>query len=521
MSKLHAQMALLGRIDEIVCHGELENATVKMIESFLPGTTGVGQRGWYGELKNFLQRKELVPLDHVTRDPLKDRKPVDFPSYPAALTELTTQPRGGRKASPCLRSRAIFACTILSIAAQMEAAVGKTLPVPPDADPDQAARDPLDVLMPALASDTSAPIPEIPGMQARSTGDPIEDLKNTLRSTRSRAEFIDVTQFVARNAADPQLADVLKRPIVCTGALRKIDGKFCTLLTTSWDTPFTLKELKAIIDPLNWPKMCDFFVSMKPQKARKPDLSAGWSRVLESVSGDEKQWQMRTALRYWKGVIKNADDAESGIYVNYDLDNSPRVGDCRLVEVDAGYIWATPQTPGDPDSLVKLRTCKQVRIRGVSPTATAALGCGFGWGDAMSQMFKEGVENPPAKTTPFVPSVPKPVVITRPSPKKPDDKTDAEIADAAEEVQLIDGWRGEIIEAMRVQFADGIERAKRLGTEFAVQWSDGDGFSLEEVNKFGTDYGREMTQYATGIFKAAAAALQPPPGKAKPDKGKD
>ena len=67
MSKLHAQMSLLGRIDEIVCQGELENSTVNMIESFLPGTTGVGQRGWFRELKYFLKREELAPVDRITR----------------------------------------------------------------------------------------------------------------------------------------------------------------------------------------------------------------------------------------------------------------------------------------------------------------------------------------------------------------------------------------------------------------------------------------------------------------------
>ena len=100
----------------------------------------------------------------------------------------------------------------------------------------------------------------------------------------------------------------LGRPVVCTGALRKIDGKFCTVLTTSWASPFTLAQIKKIIDPLNWPDLCDFFVTMDPQTVRTPDASLGWSRVLESVSGDPKQWQMRTALRYWKGVVRDKDE---------------------------------------------------------------------------------------------------------------------------------------------------------------------------------------------------------------------
>ena len=396
MSKLHAQMSLLGRIDEIVCHGELENSTVNMIESFLPGTTGVGQRGWFRELKYFLKREELAPLDRITRRaPRRTAIRSSFPSYENALSELNAEPIGNEKAaSPGTQSRAIFAATILSIADEMERDAGKTLPPPPGSNSSESVPDPLDDLVPRLTRNTSESFPPIPGIDREFTGDPVTDLKNALRSTRSRAEYFDVTRFVVRNVQDPDVTDVLNRPVVCTGALRKIDGKFCTLLTTSWDSPFTLDEIKSIIDPVNWPDLCDFFVSMDPQSVRDPDLSAGWSRVLESVSGDEEQWQMLTALRYWNGVIKNPDDIETGIYVNYDLDNPPRVGDCKLVEVDAGYIWATPETPGNPTSRVKLRTCKQVRIRGVSTTATAALGCGFGWGDAMSQMFKDRRRGP-------------------------------------------------------------------------------------------------------------------------------
>ena len=512
MSKLHAQMALLGRIDEIVCHGELKNSTVKMIESFLPGTTGVGQRGWYRELKHFLTRDELAPRDKGTDALVEGSEPVTFPGYTQALEELKAEPGPKEKAaSPGTQSRAMYAATILSIANDME---DGNLPPPSGSGPSEAVPDPLDALMPVIARNTSQPLPPMPGLE-ESTGDPVEDMKIALRKTGSRAEYARVTESVAKADVDPALKDVMSRPVVCTGALRKVDGKFCTLLTTSWDAPFTLKEIKEIIDPLNWPKLCDFFVSMEPQTVLNPDLSRGWSRVLESVSGDEKQWQMRTALRYWNGVSTGGE----GIYVNYDLDN-PRVGDCKLVEVDAGYIWATPLTPGDEDSLVRLRTCKQVRIRGVSPTATAALGCGFGWGDAMSQMFKK---NPPAGNTKFTPSVPKQVVITntgQSTQKNPGDQpTDQGIAEAAEEVELIDGWRGAIIEAMRLQFTNGIEKAKSLGTDFAVRWSDGDGLSLEDVQEFGKRYGEEMTAYATGIFKEAAAALQPQPEDADATKG--
>jgi len=509
MSKLHAQMALLGAIDEVVSRGDLHNDTVKMVESFLPGTTGVGQRGWYRELKHFLKRDELTPLDSVSGTPITREGPVTFPSYTEALEELAVGPAEERSVDPGTQSRAIYAATVLSNVTRMEQ---EKRGQPPDLGPrsrlSAQTPDPLDALLPVIGRNNNKPLPEIPGNEMPPTGDAVTDLKNALTFVKTRAQYAAVTDFVAKNAVDPDLQDVMRRPL-CQGALRKIDGKFCTVLTTSWDSPFTLRQIKEIIDPLNWPALCEFFVSMEPQTPLNPDPSGGWSRVLESVSGDETQWQMRTALRYWKGVSTDGE----GIYINYDLDN-PRIGDCKLVEVDAGYIWATPTIPGDEDSLVKIRTCKQVRIRGVSATATAAMGCGFGWGDAMSRMFSA---DPPQNNTKFTPSAPKkaeqykaPSGQTQPGDQPSDDA----VGEAAEEVELIDGWRGAIIEAMRVQLTDGIERGKNLGTKFAVRWSDGEGISKDEVAELGGEFGREITEYATNVFDAAAAALQPPPDDA-------
>ena len=41
------------------------------------------------------------------------------------------------------------------------------------------------------------------------------------------------------------------------------------------------------------------------------------------------------------------------------------------------------------------------------------------------------------------------------------------------------------------------------------------------MNKFGTRYGKEMTEYATGMFEAAGAALQPKRKKADTNEGND
>jgi hypothetical protein len=496
MSKLHAQMALLGTIDEVVEKSE-NPTTLKIVESFLPGTTGVGQRGWYRELKRFLNRDELAPTGGITRT-----GSVFLPGIDNAVSELNALPQAGEFASPAMQSRALFAATVLSI-------VGANEPNARIEGWDRSGQDPLEALLPFVTRGRSNPFPPLPNAESGSSDDPLVQLKDALVKVTNRQGYFDLTQMLTRDEMqlDPEVSDMLKRPVVCTGALRRVDGKFCTLLTTDWESPFTLSEVKARVDPHNWPDLCDFFEKMTDQAPITPDQSRGWARVLESVTGDPAQWEMRTALKFWNGLSKPGE----GIYVNYDLDN-PRVGDCKLVEIDAGYIWATPINPADPDSKVRIRTCKQVRIRGVSTTATAALACGFGWGDAMSQMFAENLGKHPTDFVASKESAPADTGKGNASSvqKPPDGQQSAEdVAAAAEEVELLEGWRGAIIEAMRGQMSTGIDTATKLGTDFAVRWSDGDGFGLEDVTQFGKQCGDEATKYAADAFKAAAAALQP------------
>ncbi|HKV19901.1 MAG TPA: hypothetical protein VJR50_12775 [Mycobacterium sp.] len=512
MSKLHAQMALLGTIDE-VARRTTNPETIATIEKFLPGTTGVGQQGWYRELKHFLNTEELRPRDE-NGIAIPNSEPVTFPDLEQALIEVSTEPLAENDpASPGVVSRSIFASMVLGIVDRIEPGGLAEVLNMPDFD-----MDPLSTTLSAFNFERSeASSEEIPGLDERDRELPqAESLRNTLLRVRSRDEYLDLTRGFARsNEIDPFLRDAMKRPALCTGSLRRIDGQFCTVLTTDWPTDFTLSQVRGVIHPENWPHLCTFFASMDKQDPFDPDVSRGWTRLLEGVSGDPTQWKMVTALRFWM-----AEPDSGGIYLNYDLD-CPRVGDRKLVEVDAGYIRVIP-VDGNPDPKVKIRTSKQVRIRGVSSTATAALACGFGWGDAMSDMFEEGVTGPapvaPGGRVPLTPSV-------DPGPPSPEDVEevnaaalqqdgnrvgpDAAILAAVKEVELIRGWRGAIIEAMRTQLGKGIDTARDLGTDFAVRWSDGDGLSLDDVQQFGGRAGTDITAFATGVFKKAAAALQP------------
>src|SRR5690349_134451 len=102
-TKLHAQMALYGTIDWVVRHAN-NPETVQMVERLLPGTTGVGQQGWFDEVQRFLSTDELKPFD--VGDP---RRPVEvaFPDYGDALNELAGQGVIQEDASPAVLSRAL------------------------------------------------------------------------------------------------------------------------------------------------------------------------------------------------------------------------------------------------------------------------------------------------------------------------------------------------------------------------------------------------------------------------------
>jgi hypothetical protein len=529
MSELHAQLALFGLIDEIVTTtGDPKIAAT--VEKFLPRTTGPGQRGWYAELTNFLSKDELFPRDDDGN--VRPRSgAVQVPDYVGALTELRSGvqpelelPPDTPRPSPAVLSKTIFASMIL-------AKIARLLPQLPTHgfDPLTTA-DPLDALLPMAVSPSNfppiaTPFPSIETPQPPPGGPPPlgappppppgppppagpQSLRDRLLSVADRTAYTQ--QLFAGGFGDQLDVAVALNPLPCTGALRRVDGRFCTVLTTDWPQPFiTLDGMKAIIDPQNWPELCGFFVRMTPRPALNPDTSRGWSRVLETVSADETQWELRTALRYWKGVIAPNGD----IYINYDLDN-PRDGDDGLVEVDSGYIWISPLVPGDPSKGVRIRTSKAVRIRGLSATATAALGCIMGWSDAASQMLVRPGEPPPVGAVSFgTPSteIPLPAAATDAtgtSTAGTARASNANVLADAEKVELPDKWRGAFIGNMQKEAKATIETLAPLAVDLLTRWSDG--MSRDDVKEFGERSGRALTDRAVAMLDAAAGAVRPP-----------
>jgi hypothetical protein len=158
---------------------------------------------------------------------------------------------------------------------------------------------------------------------------------------------------------------------------------------------------------------------------------------------------------------------------------------------------------------VRIRTSKQVRIRGMSSTASAVLACFMGWGDISSHMLTDRAKPPFPGAVDFgnlSTDTGKPVTTT----KAGDDGglTDAEIESAAAQTELPPGWRGAIISGVAQEVAAFLDVAAVGASSLYTKWSDG--LTAKDVEDLGAQFGKDLSTYAAGLFNAAANATSPP-----------
>src|SRR5262245_8533113 len=82
----HSLLAVYGAIDDAVSNDACDDpvAAERAVEDFLPGTTGLGRRGWYKEIQRFAASLPRRPGD----------APLSFPSLNTALNNLAGAPVG-------------------------------------------------------------------------------------------------------------------------------------------------------------------------------------------------------------------------------------------------------------------------------------------------------------------------------------------------------------------------------------------------------------------------------------------
>ncbi len=503
MVEPQAQFACFGAIDDAIAH--CTPATVAMIEDQLPGVTKAGQRGWYGELQRFVSKYQdaLAPVNRI------QPASVGLPDLADAVAMVFDEPRdrvllpdpidfrardtrdliedGASNASALIR-----ASTVINKIVEMQNGTDVFGPTAADALRFNGDIDPL-----AMVVNRATALPQ----------DQSVVVANKLRATKSRAD-VDATLRTMVND-DDQTAVSLRLDDHYTARLRNINGSWSSILTSDWVRPeLRLDQYRKFIEPRNWKLLYNFFDDIE---CNRPLTSNGWTRIVEVVSPDpNKLWMLKTTLRYWKQ--KTTDD---GICINYDLAEVRDPSDSRLVEVDNGYIWITNRIPGKPEKGVRIRASKELRIRGLSPTATAALGIYTGWPDAAAQLLTAQAESPPEGCIDFDPpsptfEPPPDVDDAEPVGAQPGGSGDTEPAAevAAEALDLPTGWRESLLENSKDQAAAYLDTVTSLAKGTAKDWSNG--IEPDDIARIGNDWGTGLTKFAASMFDQAVNAMRPP-----------
>src|ERR1700722_17084201 len=403
MSKLHDLLVVFGAIDDIVS-GTQEARILEVARERLPNATGLGQSGWYAEIKSMA--KVLTPAG---------KEAVTFPSLQDAVASLQSAQAGVPADNNTLSQ---YDLGRLSYAAKVL-------------------------------------------IELKTAGGRVDVADSELEALRK----------LSKKPRPP-----------CEGELRKVNGQFCTVITTGPENlDVSVDDIKKVLDPLNWPDYCSFFKRMK-YLGRD---SNKWTRVLEEVGTD---FSLKTTLKYWKGELE-----DGSVFVNYDLDDhrSTKDGDDGWVLVDNGYIMVTPKGKDHVD----IFTSKEIAIPGLSPTATAVLACQLGWARVGEHMFDaakrladsaNGAKQPAGskrwklseEQSPGAPAAPTGVLAAR----------------------LPRGLRGDLIAAMIDEADDFFTGTSAVAGEFATRWQHG--LRRKDVTDLSAKFSKEMSNYSMQLFDA-------------------
>ncbi|SHW19275.1 Uncharacterised protein [Mycobacteroides abscessus subsp. abscessus] len=542
MAPTHDLLALFGALDRSVVVADDPKWT-QLVESYLPGTTGPGRQGWYEQVVNLMRL--LAPNPDAVPTPSLDTavqnlsalvhriSPAEPPASDSAAETIppdedadwTLGNAGAPNLTATQKSQLFYAAAMLAVLAPQ---------APPEAELDRLATN-LGVLddFYGLAGDP------LPIDEAGSADDLTSTRSNrigVIKSWLTPARFAGIEEWPRlvtgvlqedATAIRPEVANValvfgtgsmtmrsgtggMSADTGAVGAVTEIDGTLCAVLTTDASRPdVTIKQIKDIVDPLNWDQLSRFFVKMP----KMPCTAEGSSRVLEHVSTQPDAYQLKTALKYWKANFGKADAAAgqpdpAGI-VNYELsDNRIGTGDNGLVLVDNGYIRVGPnvrdgvQSPG-----VRITTSKMVAIQGCSVTATAMFINMLGWSSLGNSMLFDSVKRPPSSyTRPLQPWQPSPEAATATGIAAGQGKP-ATTAPTPPPAGTYSSIFGELAKA----WAQSVTQAATSATTLATKWSK-NGLTVQDLIDESTKLGG---QFASQPWRYLAAAQQPvpaPPG---------
>jgi hypothetical protein len=524
LNLLQSQLSFFGAIDEAVLyakegHGDNPDAVLRIVGTLLPNTTGFGQSGWYHELLDFANRQ------HV-RNP--DLRAVAFPGVERSLQYLqaSTAEERMRLATDALGTQPTPQPTPQPRTEPPSEPPPKGATEPPPAPPRTPAalpervpgsqytsyHDPV-LARSAYAAMVLARIADLGGLPAHLSAIPdlpaqimlaavgswagptlagptLEQIVNDLLDEAKRVESRQQWQSFAAKKVNQQFAD---QSLPCFGTLELFGDQYCsTLYTNTTDDTLSVDNIEKILDPRNWKLFAKFFCNVEAQNPAQ--TACGWARILETIGPECDEWHMKTALLFFYGK-----DASGGLYLNYDLDPN-RQDDSGMVEVDNGYIWITPLNGTDPSQQgVRIRTSKQERVQGLSPTATAALGCLLGWGtyanDLLSGTATEVRNNASIVTEPFVETV-----LTG------EEKLSGVGQPVGGSAKLPPDF-GHAMGDVRNLLNNQIDHSRNFAAKAADKWLDG--MTRDDVKKITKDFGKLLEKFAVDAYKTAESNVKP------------
>jgi hypothetical protein len=449
MAVLHSLLAVYAAFDRSVVEADNREWS-RLVESFLPGTTGENQRGWSNDVEELV--RQLAP------DPQED----GFPDLRGALEELsnvaieiTSVAYGGQAAQadrPPLVSVTHISQLLYAVAVGRKLA-GRAPPTSIDfslfTDGGDLqglspilglAGDPLENIFRTLGSTQQMPesaqqMPESAPPTSESTPPTSESTPQRFQSrqqtppgsqgfdtlpidpTRDKRindlkALLDGNQFIDRKSWPHVMTLALQTPLVSQLVASATPLTFVGTAQSA-QTPDGAATAAAAVTEIDgnfcavlttdcWRKAPGLTV----QKVKGIVDPLNWeylnpffcemdrmlpdirraSQVLEHVSTDKDMYQLKTALKYWKS------DFDGGAIVNYELaDNRTGTGDSLLTLEDSGYIHIID----DGQDRVRIRTSKMVAIEGGSVTATAIFILAIGWAAMGDSMFFDNVLKPP------------------------------------------------------------------------------------------------------------------------------
>jgi hypothetical protein len=381
MSIIHSQLAIYGAIDDLVVqarkgtNGSTDQAVLTTAAKLLPDTTGFGEAGWYGELEQFINRDGVRSPDHEHLTfPTLGQATMELSSVrpPMSETELN-QPRNPNAAGG-FESQTFYDSAYDPVLARAGYGAFALLKLGEIAGWDKFDANLRDELRAVLA---------VAVRSFTAVGDPgrvntaTDAITAVVETTDTRQEW---TTLVAKNVSK-EFAQVSKP---CFGTLEEIDGKYCSTVVTDCSADdLSVINIEQIVDPMNW-SLCSKFFCRMVQNTPNRNINR-WSRVQEQIGAECGKYHLITDLIFYK--VRKPDGS---IFMNYDIDpQRADPPDRGYVEVDNGYIYVSPtNSANDPrQNGVRIRTSKQERVDGLSPSATAALACLMGWADAGKEML--------------------------------------------------------------------------------------------------------------------------------------